>query len=96
MSPQGFPLGGNAVILLNGELRFPLFRSVGGAAFIDGGNVYDRMSNMDLGDLRGSVGFGLRYRSPVGPLRVDLGLKLDRGLTGRDRFGWHFSFGQAF
>jgi outer membrane translocation and assembly module TamA len=55
---------------------------------------------MDLSEMRGSVGFGIRYRSPVGPIRVDLGFKLDRRLlpTGqRERpTALHISLGQAF
>ena len=78
ISPNGFPTGGNAVLLLNGELRFPVWRSVGAVAFVDGGNVFRRVTEFDIGELRGSYGVGLRYRSPIGPIRVDLGVKMDR------------------
>ena len=75
---NGFPTGGNAVLLLNGELRFPVWRDVGAVVFVDGGNVFRRVTEFDFGELRGSYGFGLRYQSPVGPIRVDLGFKMDR------------------
>ena len=99
ITPAGFPRGGNAVILLNGELRFPVWSDFGGALFVDAGNVFERTTQLDLGNLRGSVGFGARYRSPIGPVRLDIGFKLDRrknaippeGLT-----GIHFSIGHAF
>jgi outer membrane translocation and assembly module TamA len=84
---------------LNGELRVPVFTKVGAVVFIDGGNVFRRVNEFDIGELRGSVGFGVRYLSPIGPIRVDLGFKLDRRLLGDDlerRTALHFSLGQAF
>jgi outer membrane protein assembly factor BamA len=99
ITPNGFPTGGNAVLLMNGELRVPVWRDLGAAVFVDGGNVFRRVTQFDIGELRGSVGFGLRYRSPIGPVRVDLGFKLDRREIGgslEPRTALHFSFGQAF
>lgn len=98
ITPDGFPLGGNGLVLLNAELRVPLFGEVGAAFFADGGNVFERVTQIDFGELRGSVGFGVRYASPIGPLRLDLGFKLDRRETDPDgrRYALHFSFGQAF
>jgi outer membrane protein insertion porin family len=99
ISTTGFPKGGNAVLLLNGELRLPVWRDLGAAVFLDGGNVFDRVTELDLGELRGSAGFGIRYRSPIGPIRFDVGFKLDRRtVAGRLEPGqaFHFSIGQAF
>jgi outer membrane protein insertion porin family len=96
ISANGYPTGGNAVLLLNGEVRFPVWREVGAVVFVDGGNVFRRVTEFDLGELRGSYGFGLRYRSPVGPIRVDLGFKMDRLRAGEKRTAIHFSLGQAF
>ena len=99
ISSTGFPRGGNAVLLLNGELRVPVWKDIGAVGFMDGGNVFDRVTEMDLGELRGSVGFGLRYRSPIGAIRFDVGFKLDRRVIGEDlepRRAFHFSLGQAF
>jgi len=99
----GFPQGGNAVVILNGELRVPVTQNLGVVGFLDAGNVYDRVSNISLGQIRGGVGFGVRYRSPVGPIRVDLGFKLDRqefgsgpNLTKEQLTAIHISIGQAF
>lgn len=97
---DGFPKGGNALIIFNTEIRVPVWRELGAVAFLDVGNVFSRVSRIDLGDLRGSVGFGIRYRSPVGPIRVDLGFKLQRrqfdsGLQ-EPRTALHVSIGQAF
>jgi len=95
ISPNGYPTGGNAVLLLNGELRFPVWKDFGGVLFVDGGNVFRRVTEFDIGELRGSYGFGVRYQSPVGPIRFDLGFKMDRR-PGEDRTALHFSLGQAF
>jgi outer membrane protein assembly complex protein YaeT len=95
ISPRGFPRGGNAVLVMNAELRIPVWKEFGAAVFSDGGNVFDRVTEFELSELRGSVGFGVRYRSPIGPIRVDLGFKLDRRPTEK-RAALHFSIGQAF
>jgi outer membrane protein insertion porin family len=96
ISANGYPTGGNAVLLLNGELRFPVWRDLGAVVFVDGGNVFRRVTEFDLGELRGSYGFGVRYHSPVGPIRVDLGFKMDSLRAGENRTAIHFSLGQAF
>jgi outer membrane protein insertion porin family len=87
------------VIILNGELRVPVWGDLNAAMFVDGGNVFRRVADVDLGELRGGLGFGFRYLSPIGPLRLDLGFKLDRREIGgqlEPRTALHFSFGQAF
>ncbi len=99
ISATGFPRGGNALMLVNGELRVPVWRDIGAAVFIDGGNVFDRASEFDFGELRGAAGFGVRYRSPIGPIRFDVGFKMDRRETGgqlESSRAFHFSIGQAF
>jgi outer membrane protein insertion porin family len=97
---DGFPRGGHAMIVLNAEARIPVRGGLGAVAFIDGGNVFGIVNDIDLTELRGAVGFGLRYRSPVGPIRVDLGFKLDRRILpngDRERpTALHISLGQAF
>jgi outer membrane protein assembly complex protein YaeT len=95
ISPSGFPRGGNGVLIMNVELRVPVFGDFGAAVFSDSGNVWERVTDFDITQLRGSVGFGVRYRSPIGPIRVDLGFKLDRRI-GESRQVLHFSIGQAF
>ena len=99
ISAAGFPKGGNALVLLNGELRLPVWRDLGAAVFMDGGNVFNRATETDLRELRGSAGFGVRYRSPIGPIRFDVGFKLDRRVIAGTRepgHAFHFSIGQAF
>ena len=96
---NGFPTGGNALIVLNSELRVPVTGALQVVGFLDAGNVFDRVSNLRLGRIRGSGGFGVRYRSPVGPIRVDVGFKLDRREFAGERerlTALHVSIGQAF
>jgi outer membrane protein insertion porin family len=113
----GFPVGGQAILIMNQELRFPLKlpiigTSLGGALFYDGGNVYSQLSRItlrwsspepvfktaypnlppgrfnpttclynctnELNYFSNTIGFGLRYATPVGPIRIDLGYELNR------------------
>jgi translocation and assembly module TamA len=78
ISPQTQePIGGEAVLVINEELRFSGPRSIGGAVFYDAGNVFPRIKDFSL-SLRHSVGFGLRYGSPIGLIRVDLAFPLNK------------------
>ena len=95
ISPGGFPVGGDAVVIFNAELRVPVYRAFGVVAFVDNGNVFARTTDIDLGQLRTAVGFGVRYRSPVGPIRVDLGFKVHRE-PGESLTALNISLGQAF
>jgi outer membrane protein insertion porin family len=95
LDAAGFPLGGNAMLLLNGELRVPVTSSVKVVGFADVGNVYKTMSDVQLAELRPALGFGFRYRSPVGPLRFDLGFKVPRHAD-ESRTEWFITFGEAF
>jgi outer membrane protein assembly complex protein YaeT len=75
---DGEPIGGNVLTLLNLELRFPILGNLRGVVFSDNGNVYRRLQIMELLNWRYNMGFGFRYDTPLGPLRVDYGFKLDR------------------
>lgn len=89
------PVGGNGMLLLNLEYRFPLVGDFGGAVFFDSGNVWPDWRSMDFGDLKNGVGLGARYLSPLGPIRAGIGWKLDRekGETGYELF---FNIGNPF
>jgi outer membrane protein assembly factor BamA len=92
---DGFPIGGNAETIFNVELRSPARKGVQGVGFVDTGNVFAHASDIDLLALRTAVGFGVRYKSPVGPIRFDMGFKI-RPETGERRSAWFITFGQAF
>jgi outer membrane protein insertion porin family len=66
------PLGGRGLFLFNSEYRFPIAGPFGAAVFLDAGNVYAD-STIRFNKLRYGVGTGLRYLSPVGPIRIDVG-----------------------
>lgn len=112
---QGFqeyiPIGGRAMLGFNLEVRQELnflFDGFGIAGFLDGGQVWRTFRRMETRPLQFGTGGGLRYQSPIGPVRVDIGYKInptDRDLnryngqdfgSAWDRIGIHFSIGQAF
>ncbi len=89
------PTGGNMMMVINGEIRFPLFKGLGMVAFADSGNVWRKMEEFDIAEVRSTAGAGIRYDTPVGPLRLDVGCKLDREV-GEDQCLAHFTLGHAF
>ena len=88
-------VGGTGLLLFNLEYRFPLFGSLGGTVFYDAGNVWADWQDMDPADLKGGAGVGVRYLSPIGPLRLDIGWKLEREKGEKD-FAVSVSFGNPF
>ena len=92
---SGDPLGGELSLIYNQEVRFPIWRSLRGVAFYDGGNVFSAPADLSARDLRSVLGVGLRLNTPIGPLRLDYGRVLDRK-TGEDPGALYFSIGQAF
>jgi outer membrane protein assembly complex protein YaeT len=92
---NGAPIGGNSVVILNNELRYPLFWIFDAVSFIDVGNVFPQVSDFRVSDLREAAGFGLRIRNPFVVLRFDYGFKLDRR-PGEKIGAFFFSIGQAF
>ena len=84
---------------MNAEVRARLIGALDGAAFLDAGNVFENAFDIDFGEIRASVGFGLRYQSPIGPIR---GPRL-QAVAPRDPrprpeapTAFHLSIGQAF
>jgi len=92
---DGTPEGGQALFLFNEEWRFPIWRSLKGELFYDGGNVWSTAGEMDLSDLRHVVGSGVRLETPIGPIRAEYGRKLDRR-EGESRGEFFLSIGTAF
>jgi outer membrane protein assembly factor BamA len=92
---SGNPVGGNGLFLANLDWRFPIAGDFGGTVFLDGGNVWRTRQEVDIRDLRWGAGVGVRYRSPVGPLRLEVGWNLDRA-PGEPAYVWFFSLGNPF
>ncbi len=73
-------IGGDKAVVVNTELLFPIMESYGvrGVAFFDMGNAFSESQSFSFGDLRRSIGAGVRWMSPFGPLRVELGFPLNK------------------
>jgi outer membrane protein assembly complex protein YaeT len=101
VDPQtGFPKGGNGEVVLNAELRIDAAKGFAAVTFIDAGNIFPNATDLSFTDLRPAAGLGVHYRSPVGPIRVELGFNLQPrelvpGVLER-RTVLHISLGQAF
>ena len=91
----GIPLGGTRLVVFNEEVRFPIFRIVRGVLFADAGNTFANRTDFSLSDLEVGAGFGLRIRTPLAPIRIDLGYPVSRQ-PGSAGWRWHFSIGQMF
>ncbi len=94
---EGLKTGGEEYVQLNIEYLFPLVKKAGltGVLFFDTGNVFSKDEGIDLGDLRRSAGGGVRWYSPMGPIRLEYGYILDHEEED-DRGQWEFSMGAAF
>ena len=92
------PVGGNELFILNSELRFPLkiMKALGGVLFYDGGNVYSAINLPNfVNNYTNTVGIGLRYATPIGPIRIDLGHNLNP-VPGINPTQYFITIGQAF
>ena len=98
----GDPIGGNQSLLINAELQYPFTKGFRGFVFYDRGNVYGggpdirtTTTTWDLLEMRDSIGAGVRFLSPFGPVGFAYGLKLDQA-DGENPGEFHFSAGSAF
>jgi outer membrane protein insertion porin family len=94
-SPPGICLnGGSLMVNYKIELLFPIYKELGGAVFSDLGNLWKDPSDFSIIDLRATVGLGIRYSTPIGPLNFDYGIIVNRDESRGDPFGAvHFSIG---
>lgn len=105
---QYFPLGGEALFVANLELRFEIFRVFGEwfglVGFLDAGDAQNAFGDLEFAKPHLATGAGLRYHTPVGPLRFDVGYRLNRFTAGEPdppatrggRIVYHISIGEAF
>jgi outer membrane protein insertion porin family len=95
VNATGQAIGGKMRWIYNGELRIKLYRNWRLAGFYDTGALVNELNQIDLDSVRQSAGFGLRYLTPVGPMRLDYGMIIDR--KPGEHFGrYHFTFGYVF
>ncbi len=92
---HGNPLGGEFFTVFNAEYTFPIYGELQGATFFDAGNLLPTSEHPGLDEMRYAIGFGLRYKLPIGPIRLDYGINPDPGPL-EDFGAFHFSFGFAF
>jgi len=88
-------IGGNALLVVNQEVRFPLYKWFRGVGFIDAGNAFSSVRGLSLASLRTSLGIGTRIQTPVALVRIDFGVPIARRV-GESSTRWIFSVGQAF
>jgi len=99
---QAQPSGGNVMTIANLEYRTPLrvlpVPNVGGAVFYDTGNVFPRIGDIHVKDFTHTVGLGLRYQTPLGPVRIDFGINLKPEVNGLNEKRLHvfFTLGNPF
>jgi outer membrane protein assembly factor BamA len=108
LDATGKPVGGRTAFLGNLEIRYPVYKKFSGVAFLDIGQVNPSSFTVNTDDMRFTCGAGIRYDTIVGPLRLDLGYKINPPKFGdvadtptpdeeiEDRWKIHFSIGQAF
>ncbi len=95
---SGQPIGGKALILFNFEITFPILsalKDLNGVMFYDKGNVFDRRIQVSLAGLQDAIGMGLRYRTPLGPVRLELAWNLDAP-SGEKRVLGFITIGNVF
>lgn len=95
---NGDEIGGTKFVQTNIEYLIPLVKEAGvvGVIFFDAGNVYDEGEDFDIGVTRESAGFGFRWYSPMGPIRIENGYILDPREDEDSGGRWEFSMGSAF
>jgi outer membrane protein assembly complex protein YaeT len=103
LTPTGQPIGGRTMMEVSSEARFGIRGKLGGVLFVDGGNVWEGPWEVQINKLRWAVGPGIRYDTPIGPMRVDFGIQLNpieglvlEGKPEKRKWRVHFSIGQAF
>jgi outer membrane protein assembly factor BamA len=92
------PVGGRQLVILNSEVRFPLGigKNLGGVVFYDGGNVYSAINFNDfVNNYTNTIGVGIRYATPIGPVRIDVGRNLNP-VPGVSATQYYITIGQAF
>jgi outer membrane protein insertion porin family len=96
LDSSGTPLGGQAKIEWGSELRFPIWGILGGAAFLDAGQVWQEIDRARLDEMEVAVGGGLVIYTPIGPIRGDIGHRLTDMESSQPETVYHISIGHPF
>jgi len=90
------PLGGDAKIEGSVEIRFPIYRRIRGAGFVDAGQVWATTDDVRTDNIEVAVGTGLWFDTIIGPIRGDVAYRLTDYEKTQPRWAYHFSIGPAF
>jgi translocation and assembly module TamA len=96
LDAKGDPVGGRSVLEASVEARYRFTETIGGVAFIDGGQTYSTLEPSFSDPLLWGAGLGIRYYTPIGPVRLDIATPLNRRNNVDDAFQIYVSLGQAF
>jgi len=90
-------IGGDALLLGSVEYTVPIIEIIKGAIFFDTGNVWDKVRNYGTGGLKSGTGVGLRVKTPIGPIKLDYGIPLDKEPGQSNKSGkFYFSVSRGF
>ncbi|MDE1920113.1 MAG: outer membrane protein assembly factor BamA [Candidatus Omnitrophica bacterium] len=90
-------IGGDALLLASAEYTFPIISIVKGAVFFDTGNVWDKVRHYGSGGLKSGTGVGLRVKTPIGPIKLDYGIPLNKEPGQSNKSGkFYFSVSRGF
>ena len=95
-SSSGTALGGKILFLANIEARIPIWWLFVGEVFVDAGNVWRNINSLEFKDIRYTAGIGLAIITPLGPVRVDYGYKLNKRKFDPDPDAFHLGIYFAF
>lgn len=93
---KGDPVGGRSVLEASAEARYRFTETIGGVAFIDGGQAFSTLEPSFSDPLLWGAGLGIRYYTPIGPVRLDVAVPLNKRRNVDDAFQIYISLGQAF
>ncbi|MCA9729207.1 MAG: BamA/TamA family outer membrane protein, partial [Candidatus Eisenbacteria bacterium] len=96
LDASGAPIGGEALLEGSVELRFPIWGKLVGALFTDTGQVWEKRTQVRLSDLEVAVGGGLGFRTPIGPVRADVGHRLTDIIPGQPMTVFHLAIGNPY